>query len=98
MIFEYISVFVGFIKLVLYKVLYTSRIKFNGMPIMNSSFKISTKKNAKINIGKKFRARNNISFRVYESARLNLGDNVFFNDNCSINCQENIEKPLCKMV
>ena len=91
MFYEYISLFWGFIKIYIFKLLYIKRIKFDGKPKMNYSFKIAIKKGSKLILGKNFRARNNVSFRIYDNGLVNIGENVFFNDGCSINCQKNIE-------
>ena len=58
---------------------------------MNKSFKIAIKRGAKLILGRNFRSRNNVSFRVYNNGVVKIGDNCFFNDGCSINCQKNIE-------
>ena len=49
------------------------------------------KRNIKFIVGKKFRIRNNVSFRIYNEGRVIVGNNCFFNDGCSINCQKKIE-------
>ena len=91
MLFEYISLIFGILKIILYKLLYVSRVKFSMFPKMNCSFKLAIKKKSKLSIGKNLRTRNNISIRVYDGGTINIGNNVFLNDNCSINCQKNIE-------
>lgn len=37
------------------------------------------------------KARNNVSFRIYDGGNVVIGDNCFFNDGCSVNCQQKIE-------
>ncbi len=91
MIYEYISLILGIIKIYIYRLFNFNRIKFKSAPKMNSSFKIAIKKGSKLIIGKKFRTRNNISFRIYNNGTVKIGDKCFFNDGCSINCQKNIE-------
>ncbi|MDB8438112.1 acyltransferase [Turicibacter sanguinis] len=90
MIFELISLLLGFIKLCIFKIFNLKKIKFKLMPKMNHSFKIAMKKNTKLIIGKNFKSRNHISFRIYNEGKIKIGDNCFFNDGCSINCQEKI--------
>ena len=58
---------------------------------MNCNFKIAMKKGTKMIVGKKLRTRNNVSFRIYNKGIVNIGNNCFFNDGCSINCQQNIK-------
>jgi len=90
MLYEYISLIFGILKLVLYKMFYPTRVKFKSLPKMNCNFKIAIKKHSKLLIGKNLRTRNNISFRIYDSGIVSIGSNCFFNDGCSINCQDNI--------
>lgn len=90
MLYEYISLIFGIIKIIIYKIIYPFRVSFKSIPKLNSSFKIAIKKKSKLCIGKKFRSRNNVSFRVYDGGEITIGDNCFMNDNCSINCQKNI--------
>ena len=91
MIYVYLSLVFGIIKVCIYKMFNYKRIIFKSLPKMNSSFKIAIKKGAKLILGKKFRTRNNVSFRIYNKGIVKIGDNCFFNDGCSINCQKNIE-------
>ena len=90
MLFEYISLLFGILKLLTYKIIYFNRIFFKSIPKMNGNFKIAIKKKSKLKIGKGLRIRNNVTFRIYDSGLVKIGDNCFFNDNCSLNCQEEI--------
>lgn len=90
MFYEYISVFFGLIKLFFFKLLYRKRISFYGIPKMNTSFKIAIKKFSKLILGRNFRSRNNVSFRVYDKGTVQVGSNCFFNDGCSVNCRKKI--------
>ena len=58
---------------------------------MNSSFKIAIKRGSKLLLKRKFRSRNNVSFRIYNKGIVSIGENCFFNDGCSINCQNKIK-------
>lgn len=91
MFYELLSVFFGTIKILIYKLIYFKRITFESLPKMNSSFKIAIKRNSKLELAKKFRCRNNISFRIYDGGKVKIGNDCFLNDGCSINCQKNIE-------
>ena len=91
MLYEYFSLICGIVKILLYKIIYFNRVKFKTVPLMNRTFKIAIKKNSKVIFGDKVRTRNNVSFRIYDKGIVNIGNNCFFNDGCSINCQENIE-------
>lgn len=90
MLFEYLSITLGIVKILIYKIFYPNRLSFKKIPLMNKAFSISTKRDTQVKIGKNFRSRNYISIKVYDKGKLNIGDNCFLNDNCSINCQENI--------
>lgn len=90
MLFEYLSITLGVVKILIYKIFYPHRLSFRKIPLMNKSFSISTKKGTHIKIGKNFRSRNYISIKVYNRGKLRIGDNCFLNDSCSINCQEEI--------
>ena len=91
MLFEYISTLLGIIKLLLFKTIYPLRISFKSIPKMNHTFKIAIKKKSKLILGKGFRARSNVSFRIYDGGKIKVGDNCFMNDGCSINAQKSIE-------
>lgn len=91
MLFEMFSLLGGIIKILIYKLIYFNRISFKNIPKMNNSFKIAIKRKSKLIIGRNFRTRNNVSFRVYNKGSVSIGDNCFMNDGCSINCQENIK-------
>ena len=90
MLFEFISLILGVIKILIYKFIYPFRISFRKIPKMNKNFKIAIKRKSKLYLGERFRARNNVAFRVYNGGKIVIGDNCFMNDNCSVNCQSNI--------
>ena len=45
----------------------------------------------KCHIGKKVSLRNYVHIFVTQSAELSIGDHVFMNNNCSVNCMKRIE-------
>ena len=91
MIFEFISLIFGILKVFVYKFLYISRVSFKSIPKLNHNFKIAIKKGCKLIVGSNFRTRNNVSFRIYDGGKVNIGENCFFNDGCSINSQLSID-------
>ena len=91
MLFEYINIALGIIKILLYRAIYSRRFFIQGIPIMNKTFSLSIKKGSRVKIGSKFRSRNYISIKAYDKCRLSIGNNCFLNDGCSINCQKNIK-------
>lgn len=80
----------GLLKLCIYKIIYPTRISFKGIPQVNKSIRILTKKGAKITLGRGFKCREGVSIRADENARIVIGDNVFLNDRVSINCRKKI--------
>ena len=90
MLFEYIKTIIGIIKIVLYKIIYRKRISFKTIPIVYKNFNIAIKRDSSLIIGKKMKARNYVSFRIEDGGNVVIGDNCFFNDCCSVNCQQKI--------
>ena len=90
MIFEIISVIIGIVKLSIYKLCNFNKIYFKTFPKMNCNFKIAMKKNTKLEIGKNLRVRNNVTFRANYEGKIKIGNDCFFNDNCSLNSQDEI--------
>ncbi|MDD5716256.1 MAG: glycosyltransferase [Sulfuricurvum sp.] len=57
-----------------------------------SRFKIqSDGSRFQLKIGENFSARRNLMFTFQNASNLIIGDNVFFNNNCSLNCLDSIE-------
>lgn len=90
MIFDYFSIVIGILKFCILKLIYIFRIKLDGIPKINGNFKIVIPKGTKLFIGKRFKARNNINIRNDYNGKIYIGNNVFFNDNVSLNCQKKI--------
>ena len=85
-----LSHMVGILRGVFYKVLYFRNIKSSIFSLQATS-KIEIFNNkAKINIGKFVFIRKNASIRIDFEGILNIGNNVFINDNCNINCVNHI--------
>lgn len=91
MLFDFISILLGLLKIGLYKIFYFRRVFIRGIPKMNASFVLGIKRGSSLSIGNGFRSRNNVSFRIYDKGQIVLGNNVFLNDNCSINARKKIE-------
>lgn len=90
MLFDYLSCIVGIIKIFFYKIIYFNRIKFNSIPKISNGFLFAIKKKSFLIIGKSCRTRKNFNVRIYDEGKIILGDNCFFNDNCSLNCRKKI--------
>lgn len=91
MFFEYLNTIKGIIGLFIYKLLYFKRIEFKGIPKICNTNRIAIKRGSKVILNKGFRARYNLSIRAYNKGKIEIGENCFFNDGCSINCQESIK-------
>lgn len=63
-------------------------LKFIRIKIKVCYWKIKYGKRLKI--GKKFRFRKRFSINISKDGYVEIGNNVFFNDDCSINCHEKI--------
>ncbi|MFB2733542.1 acyltransferase [Shewanella mangrovisoli] len=71
-----------------YFLIYFKRLRFNAL---NSMLPLSVSLvNGTANIGAKLRVRRGVVFNV-SSGHLNIGNGVFFNNYCSINCHQEIQ-------
>ncbi|MGG7620222.1 acyltransferase [Bacillus coreaensis] len=85
-----LSHLVGILRGWFYKIIYFKNIKASIFSLQaNSKIEVFNKK-AKINIGKFVFIRKNASFRIDFDGVLIIGNNVFINDNCNINCVNRI--------
>ncbi|WP_459500037.1 acyltransferase [Bacillus sp. C1] len=76
----------GILRGSFYKIIYFRNINCSIFSLQaNSRIEIFNKK-AKVNIGKFVFIRKNASFRIDFNGVLNIGEKVFINDNCNINC------------
>ena len=90
MLFEFFSKILGIMKLCIYKIIYPTRISFRGIPQVNRSIRILTKKGAKITLGRGFKCRDGVLIRADENAKIVIGDNVFLNDGVLVNSRKKI--------
>ncbi|WP_256988776.1 DapH/DapD/GlmU-related protein [Bacillus sp. EB106-08-02-XG196] len=81
---------VGILRGGFYKVIYFKNIKSSIFSLQaNSKIEVFNNR-AKIYIGKFVFIRKNASVRIDYEGVLNIGNNVFINDNCNINCVNRI--------
>ena len=72
-------------------------VRFIGKPYYKRALAVDTTTvirktaTAKINIGKRFRARRNVEINARDNGNINIGNNVFINSSCIITARENIE-------
>ena len=81
---------VGMMRALFYKIIYFKNIK-SSVFVMQSKSRIEVfNKKSKINIGKFVFIRKNTTIRIDGDSTLHIGDHVFMNDNCNINCANKI--------
>lgn len=80
---------IGFVFInVFYFLIYFKRLKFNALnSMLPLNFNLV---NGTSHIGAKLRVRSGVVFNV-SAGHLNIGDGVFFNNHCSINCHQEIQ-------
>nr|WP_295610539.1 acyltransferase [uncultured Terrisporobacter sp.] len=85
-----LSQVVGMMRALFYKIIYFKNIK-SSVFVMQSKSRIEIfNKKSKINIGKFVFIRKNTTIRIDGDSTLHIGDHVFMNDNCNINCANKI--------
>ncbi|MBX9136335.1 acyltransferase [Clostridium sp. K12(2020)] len=87
----YFSNFISVLRGLRYKIFYFKNIKSSIFFIQSRSKMDIFSKNCKIIIKSFVFIRRNTTIRIDYSGKLIIGDKVFINDNCSINCIDRIE-------
>lgn len=81
---------VGLLRAQLFKIIYFRNIRSSIFSLQaNSKIEIFNK-HAKLSVGKFVFIRKNASIRIDFKGVLDIGNNVFINDNCNINCVNRI--------
>ncbi|MDQ6423264.1 acyltransferase [Paenibacillus sp. LHD-117] len=80
----------AFARAFFYKLLYLGSIRASLFAMQGGSTIEIFHKRAKLHVGRFVFLRKNISIRIDDEGQLRLGDHVFVNDNCTINCALNI--------
>jgi acetyltransferase-like isoleucine patch superfamily enzyme len=80
----------GVLRALLYKMLYWRHIQSSLFSMQANSRIEIFHRNARVQIGSFVFIRKNASLRVDHDGFLNIGDKVFINDNCNINCVHKI--------
>ena len=89
MIQRKLGYFFGKIKLLIYKLLYPKRISFKKIKC-NKTSNFYIDKKSKVGIGNNANIRKNLSIWSINGGYINIGYNVYINDNCFISCQKGI--------
>lgn len=91
MIFDKMNTFFGIIKLFCYSLIYNRRIEVKSKYKIKSNFRFNIEKHSFLLINKNFRGKYNICINVLNGGKVNIGKNVFINDNAIITCMDSIE-------
>ena len=91
MVFEYLDVCIGIIKLIFFKILNFNRIYIKGLEKFSCHIKFCIKKNSRISFGKSCRIRRNCSFYCYDGGNIEIGNNTFFNEGCIISSRKYVK-------
>lgn len=92
LVIKVISIMKSIIRILIYKILYMSKLKNINIFkcfIGDGSKIIINDKNSIVTIGNKFICRDYVRIKCTKGC-LTIGNNVFFNNGCSINCRKNI--------
>lgn len=73
-----------------YRLIYCSRITMHPINSIKGRIRIEIFLGGKVNIGKFLMTRGPMYIKCTEGANLQIGNNCFFNHNCSITCAEKI--------
>lgn len=79
-------------KIRLYNFKRNKNVQIHPTAHFGRAFKIDIKGNkSRLILSENFNSRGNCNLRIHKNAILKINKNVFLNNNCSINCLENIE-------
>ncbi len=81
---------IGFIKMLLYKILYASRLELHGTQRLSCKASLRMRKNSKIILHSRSYLAEGTLLRVTENATFSMGENSGFNSYCVITCREKI--------
>ena len=80
------------LKVYSYQVLSNGRFSFQSPYFIGSNFSVNTDlTDTVIKVGENFRVRNQFNITIGKKGVLSIGNDCFFNNNCSINCLGNID-------
>lgn len=89
MIFEKMRKLFTIFYLMIYKLIYYNRLYFRSFPKI-TGLKLYINNRSCLSIGNNLSGRSNVTIRILNDGKVEIGDNVFFNDFCSLNCMKNI--------
>jgi len=75
----------------LLKLLYKNRATMHAINSIRGKFHVELMKGSELSIGRFLMSQGPLYIKCTEKAKLYIGDNVFFNHNCSITCAKKVE-------
>ena len=81
----------SFCIIVFYKVLFGKRLKTEFFPSLEGKLSMNISNSGNITIGKKLMTRGPVYLRSGDEGKIVIGDNVFFNHNCSVTAMKEIK-------
>lgn len=91
MLFDKINTILGYIKLLIYKLIYFNRIKFNSFVKIKKGFNLIIDSKSMLKLGKNVKIRYNANIKAEKGGKIEINNNVFINDGVIINALEKIE-------
>ncbi|MGE7307315.1 acyltransferase [Priestia megaterium] len=89
--FEIYSIYIkNLFYLAFKKLFYGNKLKFKLLQLLGKSCSVQIRGNGRVNFGRKLYTRSNFHLLV-ENGKCDIGNNCFFNHNCSITCIEDIK-------
>lgn len=82
----------------LIKLLYQNRVSIHILNSIRGKFYVELMRRSSLSIGRFMMSRGPLYIKCLEGAQLYIGDNVFFNHNCSLTCAETIRIGNCCMI
>lgn len=91
MLLDMMDYIAGFIKIMVYKILYVRRLKYGFLSRISKKFELRLFDKSRLIIGKKVVIRSGVKIRCNGTGRVIIGDEVGLNNNCLINALDRIE-------
>ena len=91
MIFDLIDYTLGSLKMIMYKCIYTSKIKITLIGKYSRTAQIRLFDHGRLEVGNGFLMRSGVKIRINDNGKLKIGNRVGFNNNSMINCMNKID-------
>ena len=90
MIFDLIDYILGELKMLIYKIFYGSRVKYNLVGKISKGFELRLFNKSRVTCGRNIVIRNGVKIRCNNTGNVYIGDGVGLNNNCLINSMDSI--------